>query len=1459
MPLNTTARSACGVGLVANTQGVAKHEYLEQALRGLSCVEHRGGCASDKKTGDGAGIMAEIPWELLGYEPGSVAVGVLFMSGTAEHRRGALETMRQLFSERGLDITGERPVPIDTSVLGRVARSTLPTITQVFIKRPEFCRTEASFQTRLYASQQELRTRLNQQGYREEVFFTSLSTRTVVYKGLTTAEDLPAFYPDLQDPAFVSRFALFHRRFSTNTTSAWSRAQPFRMIGHNGEINTIRCNRAWGSSREQALGLPREELLTAEGISDSGSLNEMVEALRFRSSIPQLPEILALMIPPAPLGEDEEGYEFYRFWGRAVEPWDGPAFLAFSDGHVVGARLDRNGFRPCRWTQTKDSFFLASEAGIFDIDEAEVLAKGSLRGGTSAFVELDSGEVHFEDPSQSPRNKSAHFDPRLIPVQIIPEEEAEELAHLDNIGLFGWDEEDLRDRLLPMVQNGKEPIGSMGYTARPAVLSELPRSFFDYFYQTFAQVTNPPMDHMRERLVTELKAYLGPRPNIFFTKELLPVAPAIELDSPLLDPDQLAWVLHAATDAPGGRGLDSASIDITFPRVRGAKGLAEALKQIEERALAAVKGGCSIVVLTDRRAKAERPPIPSLLALRAASRALAESGHRLSVSLVVDTADVKNTHEFAALIGFGAAAVCPYMAFAWAREAKHPKLSEMSRGERSAKLRKAFEEGLLKVMSKMGISSVSGYQNSQLFTAYGLSHELVERFFPRIDSPVSGVDLNFLAEQIISRTTPERLPVLDSLPHTHQLKEHRKGEGEAHSMTTVMSKIVHQVVQDTELSLDKWPEWEKYKAEGKRFHPVNLRHLFEVEEAPTPAALEDVQPRVEIMRRFGSGAISFGAISAESQRDIIQAMNEVGGRSGSGEGGENPYYWVDGTAATSKQVASGRFGVTAEYLIAGQEIEIKVAQGAKPGEGGQLMAVKVNEDIAKARHSLPNVDLISPPPLHDIYSIEDLRQLIYELKQLKPGVPVSVKLVSGAGIGTIACGVVKAGADIVMVSGGDGGTGAASVSSMQHAGLPWEIGLAEVHADLLEQGLREHVRLRVDGGLNNGEDLVMAALLGAEEFNFGKLLMIGEGCIMARICEKNTCPRGIATHDPKFKKKYKGTKEMVVALLNYLAEDVRRTLARMGKTRLEEVIGHAELLKLSTEHGGIAKSRGLDLSALTTSRPHRVGYRGSLLSEGTNRLNDRLVEDAELSGGGELRRYRVHSTDRSILSTLSGAYATVRHQEQLKKLGKGPGPKRGLEPSKLRFDGSAGQGFGAFLVEGIEVELYGQANDSVAKSMSGGRMVVRPSEKAHFNPADNTIIGNCALYGATGGKLFVQGVAGDRFAVRNSGATAVIEGVGLHACEYMTRGEVVILGQVFKNVGAGMTGGVVYLPPEAEENVNLDYLVKEELLPEEAEALKALLEEYHAATGSEQAQALLRGWSGQPKLSRFVPIGQARK
>ncbi|MCC5925020.1 MAG: glutamate synthase large subunit [Bacteroidetes bacterium] len=1458
---SSTEKSACGVGFIASLKNEHTHSHLQKGLHALRCMEHRGACAADQITGDGAGIMTDIPFELFGYEKDSVAVASLFTPTHPERRRIALRVFEETFSFLGLKVIEYREVPIDSSVLGPEALEAMPGILHAIIQRPEHCRTNSSFDKLLHAAKQLTRTKERENGIIKEFFFTSLSANSINYKALTRSKDLDRFYLDLQNPSFKTRFVLYHRRFSTNTKTSWDKVQPFRLIGHNGEINTIAGNRSWAYSRERYLGLREDELLTHEGISDSGSFNEMVEALMYRSSIPNVEDILALMMPPA-----DGNNPFYKFWSRAMEPWDGPAFVTYSDGRSIGARLDRNGFRPCRWALTNDHFFLSSEAGSFDIDESTILKKGTLHAGTGVKVDIDKGEVHFRDPSKSRDNHDANFDPRLAPIRAnsIPIEP--QLLHKKHI--FSYSDEDVKRMLVPIIQDGKEPIGSMGDTARPAILSDEPRSFFDFFYQNFAQVTNPPLDYIREEMVTDLSVHLGKKPNIFEKKELIPPAVAYELKSPIISLGEMDYIRSLDGEVDKHLRIKTKVLDMTFDVTHGVVGLKSRLQKLSEEASEAVNNGYTILALSDERADFDRAPIPSLLALRALVNSLNETGQRLNASILVHSGEIKSTHHVAALIGFGASAVCPYIALELARFEDDRNLRDMNPDDKEKNLIKAFESGLLKVMAKMGISVVRSYQSSKLFTAVGIGKKITADFFPGLYSPIGGIELEHIVDDIVKKLELAKVAAADDkVIKTYFWKEHNRGkEGEKHAMTNTRSKIIHELVRETGFSLKSMELFNEYLKVGEDDAPVNIRHLFDLKPATESLELETVQSQADILKTFGSGAMSFGAISAESQRDIFLAMKEIGGRSNSGEGGENPYYFTEGITASAKQVASARFGVTAEYLVSGDEFQIKIAQGAKPGEGGQLMGVKVNEDIAKARYANVGVDLISPPPLHDIYSIEDLKELIYELKQLKPDAKVNVKLVAGANIGTIAVGVAKAGADVIHVSGGDGGTGAATLTSMKHAGLPFEFGLVEVHKALIANNLRKNVKLRTDGGLHTGKDIVVAAILGAEEFEFGKLLLVAEGCVMARICEKNTCPTGIATHDPKFKAKYKGHKDHVVTTLKYIAEDVRRYLSKVGVESLDKLRGRTDLLKVHDKHGDLVSTRHLDLSFFLGESTQDNSERTNLYFEGVNELNKTLVDeckDAIISQGSVALKHRIFTTDRAALATLSGEIARKIHTERLDKIKAGdPSHEHVRFDGKIdiEFTGSAGQGFGVFMVEGISTTLYGEANDSVCKAMSGGLAVIRPNKAATFKPEENAIIGNCTMYGATGGKLYVNGLAGDRFAVRNSGATAIVEGTGLHACEYMTNGLVMILGNTSSNIGAGMTGGKLYIYGDQDANINKNYIDQVPLNDEDERELKDLLEDYLKKTNSNRANSILNGWNDlKTGFRKYLPLKEIHK
>lgn len=1403
--------SHCGVGFITSLNRSYSHETLQKGLLGLRNVEHRGGSADGGDLGDGAGILTSIPFDLLGIDS-NYAVASLFTPTDEAIYLKSIDIFEKTFAQYGLVVESYRDIPINPNAIGKLARESMPKMVQAFIKRPRHCRTITSFDELLYTAKQMVGINLKKAGIENSFYFNSLSARTIVYKALATGAQLDELYLDLKNPEFKVAFVLFHRRFSTNTLPSWDKVQPFRMIAHNGEINTIEGNRAAAASRELALGLPKDQILTNEGSSDSGNLNGMIEALKYRSSMPFLKDILSIMIPPA--GAHASSY--FRFWSRAMEPWDGPALVVYCDGKKIGARLDRSGFRPCRWKKTKNYFALCSETGVFDFSPMEVEEQGVLNAGRTVDIHTFKGEIDFLNPDELKDNKDFVFDPRLklLPYQS-PVIKKDRYSKMMNV--FYYTKEDLSRELHPMIEEGKGPIGSMGDTATLPALSSIHRSIYDYFFQDIAQVTNPPLDYIREKMVTGLKVYLGRKPNIFSPKEMIPPYKGIELDGPIIGHGQMESLLLEA---------HVGVIDICFNRTNEIENFTKRIDECVEQAVNFTQNGKNIIILSDRDASFERPPIPSILVMRAVQVELNRLGIRLKISLIVDSGEIRNAHQISVLISFGASAVCPYLALDIARYNKELKLpDELSEDEREKRLIKALKEGVLKIMAKRGISVLRSYQGSELFTIMGLSSEILKKLFKRHKLTLGGLGFKKILTEILERTQETKE---GSIPNNFIYKEHAGGKlGEKHSITSKKTRILHKLLKEG-FSGTQSDQWKLFK-EAIHIDPINIRDFFELKE--NSIDISKVQSRAQILSTFGSGAMSYGSISAESQRDIILAMDKIGGRSNSGEGGENPYYFSEGITAKIKQIASGRFGVTAEYLVLADEIQIKMAQGAKPGEGGQLMGIKVDEHIAKARFSNVGVNLISPPPHHDIYSIEDLKQLIYELKQIKSSVKVSVKLVSGKNIGAIALGVVKAGADIIHISGGNGGTGAANLMSMKHAGLPWEIGLLEVHQLLTQTNMRSNVLLRVDGGLFTGFDIVMAAIYGAEEFDFGKMLLIAEGCIMARVCEKNTCPKGIATQDEKFKKRYTGQVEEIVRYLQYVAEDVRDTLAFAGVETLSDLIGHTDLIKISSKHEKLLKLNNLDVNYFFQNIPSQKFIKSEFQKDfEANELNLNIL--ADLKKEPNLKQsYTIKSTDRAVPAMLSGHLAGIVAGKR-KDLGFKDIEVKQTNKVRLEFTGCAGQGFGIFNMPGVELKLSGEANDSVAKGMGGGKITITPYKNSGLKGRGNILIGNTCLYGATGGEFFLSGMAGDRFAVRNSGADAVVEGVGLHACEYMTAGTVVILGRALKNIGAGMTGGKIFTMKSNEINLNNDFVKSELLTIEEQDDLKTRIKKHIDETNS---------------------------
>ncbi len=1424
-------KNSCGVGFLVSLKNQRSHEILQHSLHALERMEHRGGVGPDN-IGDGAGVMTSIPYKLFDRAPDTFAVASLYMPQDSEKRKRSLKVFEETFWQYGLKVCAYREVPIDVSALSPRAKKLMPNMIHAIIERPEHCRTVYSFERLLYHARQTTRTKEKENGIHREFYFSSLSPRSLIYKALCRSQDLKKFYLDLQDKRFETNFSLFHRRFCTNTISTWDKVQPFRLIAHNGEINTIEGNKAWAITREKDLGLKTDELITHIGQSDSGNLNCIAEGLRYRSSIPKLAETLAILIPPA-----KSGSNFYKFWSRGMEPWDGPAMVAFSDGKNIGARLDRNGFRPCRWQKTQDHFFLSSEAGVFQVNPEEILEKGALSSGESVTINVLSGSISFLDPKNFPDNINAHFDPQTIPLEYLPPIVSSEKL-LPRQKLFNFSKDEVEKIIIPMAVDEKEPLSSMGDTACLPFLSEHSRSLFDFFYQDFAQVTNPPIDYIREKVVTDMRVFLGRKPNIFEPKEFIPLKPCLELEGPVISLGQMAH-LKSLDANPQHHDLRSRTIDITFQAKCSLQDFFKRLDEIRDDAVMALKNGISLLILSDRKANKDHLPIPSLLAMSYLNLGLNNTGRRLRTSLILEVGDVRTPHQLACLLGYGASAVCPYLAIETVLASTDSKLAQLFIDQRERRYIQAMNDGLLRIMSKRGISVFRSYQGSKLFTPLGLGQDVLDKFFTGKISTLGGYSLENVFKLIKNSCRFDD----KELENSFLFKEHAGMKmGESHTQTSLRARALHKILEEKNLSV-LHKSFKEFSAEVEE-KPLLIRHLLAPITRPTPINLEDVQPVEEILKTFGSGAMSFGAISAEAQRDLILAFREINGRSNSGEGGENPYYHTEGITASIKQIASGRFGVTAEYLVTGNEVQIKIAQGAKPGEGGQLMGVKVTEAIAKARFTSPGVELISPAPQHDIYSIEDLKQLIYEIKQLSPDLKVSVKLVSGDNIGPISVGVVKAGADIILISGGDGGTGAASLLSMKHAGLPLEVGLLEVHRALVENGLRGSVILRADGGLATGKDIVIAALLGAQQFDFGKLLLVAEGCIMARVCEKNTCPTGIASHSEKLKANYQGESAKIVRLLHCLALEVREILASMGFSSLEQIIGKNHLLEAKTKHSALISSRNLELKHFFKKNEREIPS-ANFKTETHSELNQKIIHEL-----GKKTQYAIQNQDRAIPATLSGLYALEHAKKATIKL-----------PAKvsLKFTGSAGQGFGVFNVANLDLRLEGEANDSVAKGMSGGFVVITPDIKsASYQSEKNTIIGNCALYGATGGTLFVHGKAGDRFAIRNSGAVGIVEGVGLHACEYMSGGLIWILGEPKGNLGAGMSGGSIYLQRAYLKKVNADYITEVPVLPQDCEMLQQLGKHYYEQTGSKTMQAILEQNKINHDFIKLLPLSNIK-
>ncbi|WP_228183026.1 glutamate synthase large subunit [Streptomyces anulatus] len=1459
---------ACGVGFVATLTGVASHELVEQALTVLRNLEHRGATGSEPDSGDGAGILcqvpdaflrAETPFEL--PEAGSYAVGIAFLP--ADDSAEAVRTIEEIAAQEGLKVLGWRDVPVTPALLGNGARATMPEFRQVFVA--DGASTGIVLDRKAFV----LRKRAEREA---GVYFPSLSARTIVYKGMLTTGQLEPFFPDLSDRRFASTVALVHSRFSTNTFPSWPLAHPYRFVAHNGEINTVKGNRNWMKARESQLAselfgqaqLDRIFPVCTPDASDSASFDEVLELLHLGGR--SLPHSVLMMVPEA--WENHDSMDparraFYQYHATMMEPWDGPACVTFTDGVQVGAVLDRNGLRPGRYWVTDDGLVvLSSEVGVLDIDPAKVVRKGRLQPGKMFLVDTAEHRIIEDDEIKASLAAEQPYQEWLetgeIELSDLPEREHIVHTHASvtrRQQTFGYTEEELRVILAPMARTAGEPLGSMGTDSPIAALSERPRLLFDYFTQLFAQVTNPPLDAIREELVTSLRSSLGPQGNIL--EPTAAVCRSVTLPFPVIDNDELAKLIHinADGDMPG---MKAATLSGLYRVGGGGEALAARIEQICAEVDAAIEDGARLVVLSDRHSDAEHAPIPSLLLTSAVHHHLIRTKQRTQVGLLVEAGDVREVHHVALLIGYGAAAVNPYLAMESVEDlVRAGTFIENIEAEQAIRnLIYALGKGVLKVMSKMGISTVASYRGAQVFEAVGLDEAFVATYFNGTATKIGGAGLDVIAKEVAARHT-KAYPA-SGIAASHRALEiggeyQWRREGEPHLFDPETVFRLQHATRNRRYDIFK-QYTDRVNEQSERL--MTLRGLFGFDSGREPISLDEVEPASEIVKRFSTGAMSYGSISREAHETLAIAMNQLGGKSNTGEGGEDPERLYDPARRSSiKQVASGRFGVTSEYLVNADDIQIKMAQGAKPGEGGQLPGHKVYPWVARTRHSTPGVGLISPPPHHDIYSIEDLAQLIHDLKNANPVARIHVKLVSEVGVGTVAAGVSKAHADVVLISGHDGGTGASPLTSLKHAGGPWELGLAETQQTLLLNGLRDRIVVQTDGQLKTGRDVVIAALLGAEEFGFATAPLVVSGCVMMRVCHLDTCPVGIATQNPVLRDRFSGKAEYVVNFFEFIAEEVRELLAELGFRSIEEAVGHAEILDTdrAVTHW---KAQGLDLAPLfhVPELPegavrHRIVEQDHGLTKALDNQLIKLAADALGATSPEAAQpVRAQVAIRNINRTVG----TMLGHEVTKKFGGQGLPENTID---ITFTGSAGQSFGAFVPSGITLRLEGDANDYVGKGLSGGRVVVRPDRGADHLAEYSTIAGNTIGYGATGGEIFLRGRTGERFCVRNSGALVVSEGVGDHGCEYMTGGRAVVLGETGRNFAAGMSGGVAYVIDLNRDNVNVGNLgAVEEPDDTDKQWLHDVVRRHQEETGSTVAEKLLAEWdTAVTRFSKIIP------
>ncbi len=1512
-------KDSCGVGFIADIKGRKSRKIVADALTILLNLEHRGAVGADPRAGDGAGILVQIPHKFfakkaaeLGFSlpaPGQYAVGVLFLPHDDAWRSEIRATYAEEIAREGMELLGWRDVPTDNSSLGWSVKPTEPVHQQVFIGKGGRKLDEAEFERRLYILRKTISGRLYAKRERRTSGYypVSISCRTVIYKGMFLADQLGAYYPDLHDPDFESALALVHQRFSTNTFPTWSLAHPYRMIAHNGEINTLRGNRNWMAARQASARSPfyGEDIrklwpISYEGQSDTACFDNALEFL-VQGGYP-LAHAVMMMIPEAWAANalmNDERRAFYEYNAALMEPWDGPAAIAFTDGRQIGATLDRNGLRPARYLVTRDDrIVMASEMGVLDIPENDIVTKWRLQPGKMLLVDLEEGRLIPDEEIKAKLARSHPYGEWLRNTQIVLEDlppararpALSNLTLLDRQQTFGYSQEDLRILMAPMGTTGEEAIGSMGNDTPISALSSKPKLLFTYFKQNFAQVTNPPIDPIREEIVMSLVSIIGPRPNLF-DLEGISTTKRLEVRQPILTNEDLEKIRSISEVSDSH--FKSLTLDAVWPADQGAAGLAPALEALCQRAEQAVRHGINIIILSDRSTGSDLIPIPSLLSCAAVHHHLIREGLRTSVGLVVESGEPREVHHFACLAGYGAEAINPYLAFETLIQMKRDLPQKLEDKEIVKRYIKSIDKGLHKVMSKMGISTYQSYCGAQIFDAVGLRSDFIDTFFTGTATRIEGVGLDEIAEETVRRHRDAfgDLPVYrNALDVGGEYAYRVRGEDHVWTATTVAA-LQHAVRGN---SLDNYRAYAKVSNEQSE-RLLTIRGMFRLktaeEDGRKPVPLGEVEPAKSIVRRFATGAMSFGSISREAHTTLAIAMNRIGGKSNTGEGGEEsdrykPLPNGDSMRSAIKQVASGRFGVTTEYLVNSDVMQIKMAQGAKPGEGGQLPGHKVDRTIAKVRHSTPGVGLISPPPHHDIYSIEDLAQLIFDLKNVNPTGDVSVKLVSEVGVGTVAAGVSKARADHVTIAGYEGGTGASPLTSIKHAGSPWEIGLAETHQTLVANRLRGRIAVQVDGGIRTGRDVVVGALLGADEFGFATAPLIAAGCIMMRKCHLNTCPVGVATQDPVLRKRFTGQPEHVINFFFFVAEEVRELMAELGFRTFDEMIGQMQMLD---QRRVIAhwKANGLDFSKLFYKPDAPEGVKIFKCEPQDHKIYDildrRLIAESQpaLDRGAPVRIVTtIRNTDRAAGAMLSGEIA--------KRYGHAGLPDDTIH---VKLTGTAGQSFGAWLAHGVTLELEGEGNDYVGKGLSGGRIIVRPPVNSGITPEESIIVGNTVLYGAITGECYIRGIAGERFAVRNSGATAIVEGAGDHCCEYMTGGIVVVLGKTGRNFAAGMSGGIAYVLDEdgtfptlcnmamvelepliEEEEINAQFFhqsgdldghgrveIMSDLTRYDVARLHLLISRHARFAGSRRAAHLLELWSEfVPKFRKVMPVEYRR-